>query len=386
MPWKETCVMDQKVQMISDYLKSEHSISEIGEHYGVSRKTVHKWISRYERGGIEALKEASRSPQRHPNATAPQIISQLIDTKLRHKYWGPKKVVIFLQRQYPEKRWPAVSTVQSILRKEGLVRPRHLRRHTPPYSRPFQACQKPNDSWSIDYKGQFRTGDGRLCYPLTITDNYSRYLLTCQGLRHPSYETTRYYLERALREYGLPLVIRSDNGTPFASSGLGGLSRLAVWLIKLQIIPERIALSHPEQNGRHERMHRTLKEAVCQPPRNSLAQQQKTFDRFRLDYNEERPHEAHGMKTPASVYCPSMRIYPSKPVPVEYDGWMTIRRVMPSGCIKWRNESIYVSQALAGEPVSLKQIADTTWEIRFSFLPLGILDETKRKVLPMSPV
>jgi len=386
MPWKETCVMDKKVQMISDWLKGEHNISEIGEHYQVSRKTVHKWISRYESGGIEALQEASRAPHRHPNATAPEIVSQLIDTKLRYKYWGPKKVVVFLQREYPEKRWPAVSTIQSILRQEGLVKPRHLRRHTPPFTRPFQECRKPNDSWSIDYKGQFRMGDGKLCYPLTITDNYSRYLLTCRGLHHPSYEATRPHLERTLREYGLPTAIRSDNGAPFASTGLGGLSRLSVWLIKLQIIPERIELAHPEQNGRHERMHRSLKEAVCQPPQRCLTKQQTTFDAFRPDYNDKRPHESLNMHTPASIYQPSPRIYPARVAPVEYDSWMKVRRVMPSGCIKWKGSFIYISQALAGEPIGLKQTTETTWEVWFSFLLLGILDEKKEKVSPMSPV
>jgi transposase InsO family protein len=386
MPWKETCAMDQRVQLIGDCLKGEHTISEIGEHYQVSRKTVYKWISRYEAGGIEALQEASRAPYCHPNATPPEIISEIIDTKLRHVNWGPKKVVSSLRHHHPEKCWPVVSTVQSILRKEGLVKPRRIRRHTPAFTRPFQECLKPNDTWSIDYKGQFRTGDGKLCYPLTITDNFSRYLLTCRGLRHPSYETTRPWLERTLREYGLPLAIRSDNGAPFASTGIGGLSRLSSWLIRLQVVPERIALPHPEQNGRHERMHRTLKEAVCKPPESCLRDQQLAFDHFSPEYNEERPHEALGMKTPATFYKPSCRLFPEKLPPVEYDSWMTVRRVMDSGCIKWKDDFIYISQALAGEKVGLRQIAETTWELWFSSYLLGMFDETIRKVLPMSPV
>jgi len=386
MPWKETRVMDQKIQMVSDCLKGEHNISEISEHYRVSRKTVYKWLSRYQSGGIEALKEASRAVHDHPNATAPEIISKIIGTKLRHVSWGPKKVVSLLKRQYPAQRWPAVSTVQNILYKEGLVKPRKVKRHTPPYNRPFRECTKPNDSWSIDYKGQFRTGDGRLCYPLTITDNYSRYLLKCHGLYHPSYEATRPHLEQVFREYGLPLAIRSDNGAPFASVGLGGLSRLGVWLIKLQIIPERIMPSHPEQNGRHERMHRTLKAAVCQPPRSSLTRQQQAFDAFLQEYNEKRPHEALNMHTPASIYQPSHRLFPGKLRLVEYDSWMKVRRVLPSGGIKWQNHYYYVSQALAGERIGLRQIADTVWEIWFSFLLLGYLDVNKGKVLPMSPV
>jgi hypothetical protein len=225
-----------------------------------------------------------------------------------------------------------------------------------------------------------------MCYPLTITDNFSRYLLKCYGLRHPNYESTRPYLERTFREYGLPLAIKSDNGAPFASTGMSGLSRLSVWLIRLQVIPERIALAHPEQNGRHERMHRSLKEAVCQPPKSCLSRQQMAFDRFKTEFNEERPHEALDMKTPASRYESSKRQFPAKLPPVEYDSWMKIRRVLPSGGIKWRNNYFYLSQALAGEPVGLKQITDTVWEVWFSFLKLGLLDETKGKVLPMSPV
>ena len=386
MPWKETCAMDEKLQMINDLLKREHTISEIGEHYQVSRKTVYKWLGRFHERGIEGLKEATRSPYRHPNATGPEMVSEIIDTKLRHQYWGPKKIVVFLKRRYPEQRWPAVSTAQSILYKEGMVKSRKARRHTPPYSQPFQQCTHPNDTWSIDYKGQFRTVDGRLCYPLTITDNYSRYLFACRGLRHPNYESTRPCLERAFREYGLPLAMRSDNGAPFASTGLGGLSRLSVWLIKLQIIPERIELAHPEQNGRHERMHRTLKAAVCNPPRSCLTSQQSAFDHFRPEYNEERPHEALDMKTPASVYKPSHRLFPKKIEPVEYDSWIKVRRVVPNGGIMWRNNYIYVSQALAGEPVGLKQITETTWELWFSSYLLGIIDEKTNKVLPMSPV
>jgi putative transposase len=386
MPWKETCAMDEKVKMINDLLKREHNITEIGEHYQVSRKTVYKWLERFQTKGIEAPQEGSRAPHRHPNATSPEIVSQLIETKLRHVYWGPKKVVASLKQKYPETHWPVVSTTQSILKKEGLVNPRRIRRHTPPYTQPFQQCRRPNDSWSIDYKGQFRMGDGKLCYPLTITDNFSRYMLTCRGLRHPNYESTQPYLERAFREYGLPLAIKSDNGTPFASTGLGGLSRLSVWLIRLQIVPERIELSHPEQNGRHERMHRSLKEAVCQPPKSCLSRQQRAFDHFKTEFNEERPHEALNMKTPASFYTSSHRQYPAKLPPVEYDSWIAVRRVLPSGGIKWHNNYIYVSQALAGEPVGLKRLTETTWELWFSSYLLGIIDETKGKVLPMSPV
>jgi putative transposase len=386
MPWKETRAMDQKVELIADWLKDEHTTTELREHYGVSRKTVHKWINRYAAGGLEALVEASRAPVHHPNATPPDVVSQVIEAKLKHPYWGPKKVVAWLSRYHPGEHFPAPSTAQNILRKEGLVKPRSLKRHTPPYAAPFEECLKPNDIWSIDYKGQFKTGDGKLCYPLTVSDNFSRYLLVCRGLRHPDYESTQPIVEKAFREYGLPRAMRSDNGLPFASVGLGGLSRLSAWFIRLRIVPERIEVGHPEQNGRHERMHRTLKEAVCRPPAFSLRAQQQLFDRNRLEFNDERPHEAHDMATPASVYCPSRRLFPDKLPPVEYDSWLTVRQVRTSGCIHWRGDFIYISQSLAGEPIGLRQVGERTWEVMFSFYPLGILDERVGKVSPMSPV
>ena len=378
--------MDQRVQLIGDWLRDEHTVRELGEHYQVSRKTIYKWIQRYKDGGVEALTEASCAPHHHPNATSPHIVSQIIEAKLKHKEWGPKKIVSSLERHFPDIPWPAVSTAQSLLRKEGLVKPRHRRRHTPPFAQAFHECLRPNDSWSMDYKGQFRTSDGKLCYPLTISDNFSRYLLTCRGLFHPDYEHTRLWLERTFREYGLPMSIKSDNGVPFASVGVGGLSRLAVWLIRLRVIPERITPSHPEQNGRHERMHRTLKEGVCKPPRSDMKAQQKAFDEFIPVYNNERPHEAIGMQSPGAIYQPSRRLFPNKLQPVEYDSWITARRVRSDGCIKWKGSFIYVSQALAGELVGLNQVDETRWELNFSFCPLGIVDEKGGKVLPMSPV
>jgi hypothetical protein len=227
-------------------------------------------------------------------------------------------------------------------------------------------------------------GDGRLCYPLTITDNYSRYLLGCRGLYHPTYENTRPYLERAFREYGLPLAIRSDNGAPFASTGLGGISTLSAWLIKLWVRPERIVSGHPEQNGRHERMHRTLKAETAKPPRANLKDQQRAFDGFRKEYNLERPHEALGQQTPATFYQPSCRIMPDKLAEIEYPSYFTVRQVRHNGEIKWKGEFVYISQALAGEPIGLKQISEREWEVRFSFHLLGILDEQIVKVLPIA--
>jgi transposase InsO family protein len=386
MPWKETSAMDEKFRLIGDWLKDEYTIRELGEYYRVSCKTIYKWIDRYQSGGAEALSELSRAPFHHPNATSPEIVSRIIESKLSHQHWGSRKLVVWLKRHHPDTAWPVASTVENILKKEGLISARRYKRRVPLFTEPFSECKTSNDTWSMDYKGQFRTSDGRICYPFTVTDNFSRYLLLCRGMLHPSYEDTRSCLERAFREYGLPLAMKSDNGTPFASKAAGGLSRLSVWLIRLRIKPERIRPGHPEQNGRHERMHRTLKQAVCKPPASCLADQQIAFDGFRPEYNEERPNEALGMETPASLYRPSGRIFPEKLAAVEYESWFTVRRVRSNGCIKWRGGFVYVSKTLAGEPIGLRQLDEHLWELNFSFHSLGIFDERVGKVLPMSPV
>lgn len=383
MPWKETCAMDQKIQMIGDWLDQESSITELGEKYGVSRGTVYKWIARYEAEGERGLSERSRAPGRHPNATPEEVVAQIIAVKSRHMKWGPKKVVSWLRNKYPERHWPADSTTSEILKRNSLVRKRKGKRRAPPYKGPFLGCEGSNAVWSGDFKGQFRMGDGKLCYPFTLTDNYSRYLIGCWGLTRPTYEQTQPKLERAFREYGLPEAIRTDNGAPFASIALGGLSRLSVWLIKLGIKPERIETGHPEQNGRHERLHRTLKESAISPPRNNLAEQQRAFKRFIEEYNQERPHEALGQKTPGTVYQRSPREYPKKVPQVEYDGAFIVRQVRHNGDIKWRGERIFISEVLAGEAIGLKQIGNHYFEVFFSFLPLGILDEYTNRVTPL---
>jgi transposase InsO family protein len=384
MFWKETCPMDQKMMMIGDWLCREYGVTELKQIYGVSRKTVYKWINRYKTEGSAGLEERSRAPVHHGNATPVEIAKQVVNTKKEHQKWGPKKVIAWLKEHDPGTEWPVASTASAILKKEGLVRSRKRKRRSPPYTEPFQKCDKPNEVWSIDFKGQFRTWDKRLCYPLTVTDNCSRYLLLCRGLYRPTFNETRPWLEWIFREYGLPKAIKSDNGAPFASVGLGGLSRLSVWLIKLGIRPERIESGHPEQNGRHERMHRTLKEATADPPRSNMQDQQRLFDQFIREYNFERPNEAIQQKTPASVYEPSPIPYPAKIPSVEYSGDIVVRQVRSKGEIKWKGKSIYMSEALIGEQVGLMPIGERLWEIRFSFLPIGILDDSIRKVLPLA--
>ncbi len=317
-----------------------------------------------------------------PRATGPEMVAEILAAKSGHEHWGPRKLLAWLRNYHPEKSWPAASTTSEILKRHGMVHRRRKRHHTPAYSEPFLSCKQPNEVWCADYKGQFRLGEGMLCYPLTLTDSYSRYLLGCWGLEHPRYLPTRSYFECAFREYGLPAAIRTDNGVPFASVGLGGLSSLSVWFIKLGIRPERIEKGHPEQNGRHERMHRTLKAEAISPPRKNLREQQRAFDRFRAEYNTDRPHESLGQKTPASVYMRPGRGYPTKLPEVEYPGHYSVRRVKQNGDFKWNGTEIYLSAALAGERVGLKQVDDGFWRMYFSFYPIGLIDERTLRITP----
>ncbi len=380
MPWKELCVLYQRKQMVEDWLKREYSVVELGEIYAVSRKTIYKWLKRYQMAGMSGLEERAKAPLYHPNATPAEIADMIIKAKLARQRWGPKKLLARLTYEHPDTQWPALSTASEILRRDGLVKHRHPRQHTPPYTEPFKGCSQPNSVWSADYRGHFRLGNGKLCHPLTLSDNYSRYILGCWALERASYEHTRPWFEWAFREYGLPYAIRTDNGTPFVSVALGGLSRLSVWFIKLGIVPERIEVGEPQQNGRHERMHRTLKEAAVAPPRDNPGQQQRAFNRFVNEFNHERPHEALGQRTPASVYQRSPREYPAKVQSVGYDNATLVRHIHTSGCMKWKGSLIYVSENLIGEEIGLRRISEHEWEVRFSFHPLGVFDELKEEI------
>lgn len=376
MPWKETCPMEQRVEMVGDWLKDDSTIAELSRIYRVSRVTVYKWLNRFKAEGPVGIKEHSRAPRQHPNAVPEEMIQLLVNARLNHQRWGPKKIKEWLKERYPGEEWPALSTISVIFKREGLVKPRRIRHTVVGYSQPFLNCDRPNKVWSADFKGQFRTADGKICYPLTISDNFSRFILLCRGLQRPTYDEVRPWFESTFRRYGLPEAIRTDNGSPFASVGLGGLSRLSVWFIKLGIKPERIEPAHPEQNGRHERMHRSLKEATAKPPQANLRQQQKAFDSFVEEYNFARPHEALGMKKPGEVYVYSERHYTSRTAPIKYPSELAVRQVRCAGDISWRGKRIYVSQTLAGEPIGLLELdEDNKCEIRFGFQKLGILGD-----------
>lgn len=376
MPWKETCPMEQRVEMVGEWLKNESSITELSEMYGVSRVTIYKWLNRFRAEGPAGFHERSRAPRQHPNAVPEEIVQILVNARLSHQRWGPKKIKDWLRERYPDEEWPSLSTMSVIFKREGLVKPRRVRHTVAAYTMPFLECDRPNKVWSADFKGQFRTTDGKLCYPLTISDNYSRFILLCRGLQRPTYDQVRPWFESTFRRYGLPEAIRTDNGPPFASVGLGGLSRLSAWFIKLGIRPERIEKAHPEQNGRHERMHRTLKEAAVVPPKANLRQQQEAFDNFVEEYNFARPHEALGMKKPGAVYQSSERAYNPKTAAMKYLPEFIVRQVRSSGEIVWHGKRIYVSQALAGEYIGLFQLDDEhKWEISYGIQKLGILDD-----------
>jgi transposase InsO family protein len=374
--------MEERLKLIADWLDG-YSITELSVIYGVSRKTVYKWTARYNRLGHDGLKELCRAPRTHPNQIDEGIIERLVEAKLQHMNWGPRKLLDFLGQRQPQISWPSACTAEKWLRRRGFVKERRLRRRTPRYSEPFLACDAPNKVWSADYKGQFRTGDGRWCYPLTLTDNRSRFLLVCKGLYSPCYEATRPWFEWAFREHGLPDAIRTDNGTPFAGRGVSGLSRLSVWWIKLGIRPERIESGKPHQNGRHERMHRTLKQETAKPPKTDMGRQQQRFDAFRREYNHDRPHEALGRQTPASIYEPSPRRFPEKLRSPEYDHGVAVRTVRHTGDFKFKGRYYFVSELLDGERIGLLETADGRYEIRFGCHAIALLDERLERVEPI---
>ncbi len=371
MPWKRWFPEDQRVQFVVEATYGDDSIADLCRAFGISRKTGFKWLARYEQEGAAGLIDRPRAPHSHPNALAEDVVEHLVAMRRNHPTWGPRKILATIRAREPELELPAASTVGDLLKRVHLVRARRHRPRTPPMTAPFGACGAPNDVWCADFKGWFRVGDGSRCDPFTLTDAYSRYLLRCDAVASTGEAAVRASLESAFKEFGLPKAIRSDNGPPFATKGAGGLSRLSVWLIHLGITPERIEPGHPEQNGRHERMHRTLKEETALPPRHTVRAQQLAFDRFRHQYNEERPHEALGQKPPASVYEPSLRRMPPFLPELEYPPDVELRSVRSSGEIKWQNRLVYIGEALAHEIVSVQMIAYLTHVVCLGPIELG---------------
>lgn len=380
MPWKEVRPMDEKILFIADYLRETTSFSQLCERYGISRKTGYKWVERYQASGIEGLEERSRKPHTMSGEIPYAICKSIIELRRQGRDpLGPKKIQALLARRFPDQPIPSKSSIYNVLKREGMLEPRRRKRHvqTTP-NRPAGATQ-PNELWSADFKGQFKLGNGHWCYPLTVMDHASRYLLGCQGLDGTRFIESRAVFEQLFREYGLPARIRTDNGVPFATVATGGLSQLSVWWIRLGILPERIEPGQPQQNGRHERMHRTLKRAVTHPPASSASAQQLQFDQFRIHYNEHRPHEGLGQRSPLSCYQPSNRPYPEKLPELEYPGYYHCQKVSSNGIACWTGKRIYIGYLLAGEIVGLEEVANGIWQVYFGPVRLGSFDERQTK-------
>ena len=384
MPWKEVSQMEEREEMIKDWLARENNIQELSEIYSVSRKTVYKWIARFKEYGKDGLQNRSRAALSYPNQTSPEIILLLEQSKLRFPNWGPKKLVHWLHKQHPEINFPSASTSGYWLKRLGLVKARKRRHRVEPYSQPFISCDRANDVWSIDYKGQFRMKDGKYCYPLTISDNNSRYLILCQGLLSPNFKETKLWIDWAFHEYGLPTAIRTDNGTPFSSISVAGLSRLSVHWIKLGIRSERIDKGHPEQNGRHERMHRTLKEFISNKRADHITEQQIIFNQFHNEYNHERPHEALSLQTPASQYRPSTTKYPARIKRPDYSESDEVRKVKLHGDISYQGKRWFLTEILRGEEVGLCAIDDDKMQVCFYSVPIAKLNLRSGKVEKIS--
>jgi transposase InsO family protein len=368
--------MDERVQFVAECLCRNRSMSELCRKFGISRKTGYKWVERFEAGGRPSLRDRGRA-RHHQDRIAEAVVLLVVAARKRHPTWGPRKLLYELARDYPRLVLPASSTVGEILKRQGLSRRRRARAAAAPYAAPFLGCDAPNAVWCADFKGSFKLGVGRRCHPLTISDAYSRYLLRCEGLSRTDESQVRPIFESAFGEFGRPLAIRTDNGPPFATVAAGGLSRLAIWWLKLGIRPERIAPGQPQQNGRHERMHRTLKQETTKPPARTLAAQQLVFDRFRRIYHDDRPHEALAMQPPWTAYQHSARPYPIKLREPDYPASFSVRSVNHKGAMKWKGRMLYLAETLANEHVALQEIGDDTWRVFFADVPLGVIERTR---------
>lgn len=380
MPWSEVAVIDQRRRFIEDMQLGAFTLRELCERYTITRPTGYLWLERFRQGGLAALADRSHRAHACPHATPPGIWQAVRRARHEHPHWGPKKLLWLVGKRL-DVALPAPSTVAAWLKREQLVAPRRRRPQRPHPGKPLSHASAPNTLWTIDFKGQFRTRDGIYCYPLTVVDAYSRFLLGCDALLRPTTLLSRQALERLFRAYGLPQRIRSDNGEPFAGMALARLSRLAVWWIKLGITPELIEPGHPEQNPRHERMHRTLKADTTRPPQATCRAQQQRFRHWRVEYNERRPHEALHQPPPATRYQPSPRPFSARPAGPEYPGHFEVRRVSRNGGIRWQSVRVPVSQTLIEEYIGFEAIDDGLWDVYFYHCRLGRFNERLGRII-----
>jgi transposase InsO family protein len=373
--------MKEKQGFIAEYRKGEATMSSLCRRFMISRKTGYQWVRRFE--GPGGWDGQARRGGRRPWVITPAVAEAILNLRAQYPLEGPKKLVVRLTRQ--ERRRPSASAIGEFLRRNGLVAKRRRRRHPAPMSQPFAEVIEPNDLMTVDRKGWFRTGNHQKCEPLTVMDSASRYLLYNRHLKPVSYQKVRAIFERLFQLHGLPKAIRTDNGPPFAGVGLAGLSKLSVWWKRLGIKHERIAPAHPEQNGRHERMHLTLKQHACAPVARDLKRQQKVLEQFRVYYNTDRPHEALGQVTPASRYYRSPRPYPARLAELRYPPKFEVRKVLGNGMIKWRGRAIYLSQTLGGERIGLDRSAVGSWPVYFATERLGEIDPARARFSRYEP-
>jgi transposase InsO family protein len=379
MPWRGVTVSEQRERFLEDWRLGYYSLSEVAERFSISRKTAYKWIDRFEEYGEQGYQELSRRPHSCPWQTDAVIVEELVRLRTAHPSWGSRKLLALMHRRHRGWGLPAASTASLILAREGLVRSRRRHRRAHPGC-PQTVAAEPNDIWAADYKGEFRLKNGRYCFPLTVSDLASRYLLGCDAHPEISMERTFQHFQGLFRTYGLPNRIRTDNGVPFASNALARLSRLSVWFIKLGIYPELIEPGQPQQNGVHERMHRTLKQEATVPPEGSLRSQQQRFDRFRVEFNEERPHEALEMRRPVELYRESRRSMPRRIGTYDYPGQYLVRRVSRCGTIRVLHRQIFVSQTLNEDYVGLEEVDDGVYDLYFCFYQIGRYELRKNRI------
>lgn len=375
MPWLETVPMDQRSRFIDAYLAGGFTMTELCARFQVSRRIGYKWVARYDAEGRKGLADRSRAPHRCPHKVPDEVVALLCQARRKHTDWGPEKLMDWLRPKYPRVNWPAISTASDVLKRAGLIKPRRRRyRATHPGVVPPNT-RAPNDLWTADFKGQFRTGDGEYCYPLTVADLHARYLLACQGLRSTQTLAVHSHFERLFREFGLPRAIRTDNGVPFATTGLHGLSTLSVWWMRLGIQHQRIQPASPHQNGAHERMHKTLKRGAIHPARATLASQQRAFNAFRTEYNDERPHQSLKGATPSSRYRASSRPFPTILPPIEYPSHFTVKPVTAAGTFRLGDRLYFISNALRHYPIGLEETDDGLWSLYFCHVLLARVNQ-----------
>lgn len=371
MPWKECDKVSERLKFIGRLLNGE-KMTDVCLDLGISRVTGHKIWNRYQEDGLKALNDRSSRPWRLANQTPASVEKAIIELKTKYPTWGAPKILAILAKQGKACKLPARSTVHAILDRHGLVKKRKRNRLYKSTGTSLMTVNAPNQLWCADFKGHFKMGNSKYCYPLTVTDQYSRYLIGCEGLESAKEKGAVEVFKRIFEEYGMPSVIRTDNGVPFAARSLFGLSRLSVLWLRLGIDIERIEPGHPEQNGRHERMHKTLKEEVTRPAGKNLLQQQEMMDHFRTIFNNERPHEALQMKCPNEVYQPAARTYPSILEEYDYSKFDLVRRISKCGAIKLQGgRKVFISDVFGGQEVGLLEVEEGIWSVTFMDFPLG---------------